>query len=329
MSLRSSLTQAFPPKPRFTEKNLPDLSGKVYIVTGANTGVGKELSRMLYSKNAKIYLLARSAEKTNQAVADIKKAVPSSKGAMTFLHLDLADLTSIKGTVERFLATEDKLHVLFNNAGVMSSNKKLTTTPQGYEQHVGINVLGGFLLAKLLTPVLVATARVEPPNIVRVVWVSSAAAEMFAQKNIGATADMMQTDALAKKSGNERYWFSKVGNWAHGAEYALRHKADGVISVPVNPGNLQSDLYRDQGLGMRIATKVMMYPPVNGAYTELFAGLSPDITIEKTGCWVVPFGRIYPIRQDLNQAIKSESEGGTGGTRKFWEWTEEQVRPYL
>ncbi|ORY61261.1 uncharacterized protein BCR38DRAFT_467283 [Pseudomassariella vexata] len=319
MSLKSSLTQAFPPKPRFTESQVPDLSGKVYIVTGSNTGVGKELARMLYSKNGRVYMLARSADKTNKAIADIKKAVPASKGAMTFLRLDLADLSSIKATVERFLAMEGQLHVFFNNAGIMSSEKKLTTTPQGYEQHVGINVLGGFLLARLLTPILVGTAKTAPPNIVRVVWLASSAAEMFGEKNIGATGDMMQTEVLAKKSGNERYWFSKVGNWSHGVEYALRHKADGVISVPVNPGNLQSALYRDQGIGMRIVTKLIMYPPVNGAYTELYAGLSPDITIQKTGCWVVPFGR----------AIKSEAEGGTGGTRKFWEWTEDQVRPYL
>lgn len=104
-------------------------------------------------------MLARSAEKTNQAIVSIKNAVPSSTGTLNYLRLDLADLASIKGTVEQFLAKESKLHVLWNNAGVMSSDKALTTTLQGYEQHVGVNVLGGFLLAKLLTPVLVSTAK--------------------------------------------------------------------------------------------------------------------------------------------------------------------------
>ncbi|KAH9896259.1 hypothetical protein F4778DRAFT_783540 [Xylariomycetidae sp. FL2044] len=329
MSLKSSLTQVFPPKPQFTEENVPDLVGKVYIVTGANTGVGKDLARMLYSKNARVYLLARSEEKTKRAIAEISKAVPSSKGSMIYLRLDLADLTSIKSTVESFLEKESGLHVLFNNAGVMSSEKAITLTGQGYEQHVGVNVLGTFLLSKLLTPVLAATAKRESPNTVRVVWTSSSAAEFFAQKNVGATPEMMDADLLAKKSGNERYWLSKVGNWAHGAEYALRHKADGIISVPLNPGNLQSELYRDQGLAMRAFVKLLMFPPVNGAYTELYAGLSPDITLEKTGCWVIPFGRIYNIRQDLKFATMAESEGGTGGTRKFWEWTERQIQPYL
>ncbi|KAM0807060.1 putative Short-chain dehydrogenase [Seiridium cardinale] len=202
---------------------------------------------------------------------------------LTFLHLDLADLSSIKVTVDRFLARERSLHVLFNNAGVLSSEKKLTTTPQGYEQHIGINVMGGFLLTQLLTPLLVATAKTERPNTVRVIWTGSSASEMFAQKNIGATADMMQKETLTKKPGNERYWASKVGNWSHGVEYALRHKDHGVTGVPVNPGNLQFDLYRDAGLGMRLFLKLITYPPVNGAYTELYASFSPDITIEKNG----------------------------------------------
>lgn len=104
-------------------------------------------------------MLARSAYKTNRAIAGIKNAVPSSTGTLRYLHLDLANLASIKGTVEQFLALETRLHVLWNNAGVMSTEKEITTTPQGYEQHVGVNVLGGFLLAKLLTPVLVSTAQ--------------------------------------------------------------------------------------------------------------------------------------------------------------------------
>lgn len=177
LSIRSILTQAFPPKLVFTEKNLPDLKGKVYIVTGANTGTGKELARLLYSRNAKVYVLARSEQKSNEVIADIEKAVPGSGGSLVFLRLDLADLGTIKETVGRFLALETRLDVLFNNAGVMAPAKELLTTPQGHELHAGVNCLGGFLLAELLTPVLVATAAVERPGTVRVVWVASSAAE--------------------------------------------------------------------------------------------------------------------------------------------------------
>jgi retinol dehydrogenase-12 len=69
-------------------------------------------------------------------------------------------------------------------------------------------------------------------------------------------------------------------------EYAKRHKADGIISVPLNPGNLTSDLYHANNyMGINVIMSLMGHPPIDGAYTELYAGLSSDITIEKTGSW--------------------------------------------
>jgi retinol dehydrogenase-12 len=123
-SLASTWTQIRPPKPQFTEKNLPDLKGKVYIITESNTGIGKELVRMLYSKNAKVYVFARSEEKAIKAIEDIKRAEPASTGTLVFSHLDLSDLTRIKASAERFLAAETKLHVLFNNAGFIGGQKQ-------------------------------------------------------------------------------------------------------------------------------------------------------------------------------------------------------------
>jgi retinol dehydrogenase-12 len=89
-----------------------------------------------------------------------------------------------------------------------------------------------------------------------------------------------------------------------------------------------------------------LYTPIHGAYTELFAGLSSDVTLDHNGSWsmpsiilsfaclliiitVIPWGRLTPIRKDLEAAGKSEAEGGTGIATKFWEWSEEQVKPYL
>lgn len=284
-SLKSILTQAFPPRPKFTEKDLADLKDKVYIVTGANTGTGKELTRLLYTKHTKIYMLARSEEKTRAAIVDIQKTVPKSTGSLLYIKLDLADLSTIKQTVQRFLESETKLHVLFNNAGVLSGAKELALTPQGHELHTGVNALGTFLLTRLLTPILKSTARSEPASTVRVVWVSSSAAEMFAEERVGIRPEKLSPAAQGAQGGLQRYWASKVANWAHATEYARRFQAEGIVSVAVNPGNLQSDLYRDQGFVFRIAERLFMYPPINGAYTELYAGLSPDVDISNTGCW--------------------------------------------
>ncbi|KAJ2979913.1 hypothetical protein NUW58_g7083 [Xylaria curta] len=94
------------------------LTNKVTIVTGSNTGLGKEIAQILYSKNAKVYMLARSEEKTKQAIESIKAAVPESSGELIYLHLDLADLPTIKATVDEFHHRESQLHLLINNAGV-------------------------------------------------------------------------------------------------------------------------------------------------------------------------------------------------------------------
>lgn len=174
--------------------------------------------------------------------------------------------------------------MLFNNAGVQALDPlDKAKTAQGYEIHIGINNLGTFLFTKLLTPILVATAKSEPPNTVRVIWVSSSGTEFTAPKEVGI--DMGNLDYHIAQPAMIRYSTSKAGNWLQGVEFAKRYKAQGIISIPLNPGNLSSDLYRQQGATFRFVTKAILYPPLNGAYTELFAGLSTDITLEKSGSW--------------------------------------------
>ncbi|KAI1330246.1 short-chain dehydrogenase [Xylariaceae sp. FL0255] len=323
----SQLTQFFPPKPTFTEENVSDLSGKVYLVTGANTGIGKQLARLLYSKNGKVYLACRSESKATDAIEDIKKSHPSSTGSLVFLQFDLNDLAAVKAAAEKFLATETKLHVLFNNAGVQNSNNPPKTV-QGYDHHMGINTLAPFLFTKLLTPLLKSTVAAAPAGLVRVVWVSSQGNELSALNSVGL--DMENLDYNKKNEDDlTEYAFSKVGNWMHGVQYGKLHKADGIISISLNPGNITSDLYREnKRLPIRMAIALLGHPEINGAYTELYAGVSPDITIEKTGGWVIPFGRLAAIRKDLLAATKSPEEGGNGTVAKFWEWSEEQVKPF-
>ena len=272
----------FPSKPTFTEKDLPDLKGKVYMVTGSSAGIGKELARILYAKNAKIWVAARSESKATKAIEEIKASAPSSAGELVFLPLDLADLTTIKPSVERFLAAESTLHVLFNNAGVMMPNDTAGMTAQGYELHLGVNNVGTFLLTALLTPLLVATAKKSPANTVRVVWVSSSGAEMFAEEGVAISEETLRDFATVKAN---RYGLSKAGNWLHAVEFAKRHRADGIVSIPLNPGNLRSELFRDSGVGLKFLARTVGYPVVNGAYTELFAGLSPDVTLDNSGEW--------------------------------------------
>ncbi|KAF0329258.1 short-chain dehydrogenase [Colletotrichum asianum] len=331
-SLSSFLTQMYPPKPSFTRENIPDLSGKVYIVTGANSGVGKETGQLLYSKNAKVYVAARSETKANDAIAAIREAWPGSTGSLEFLHLDLSDLGNVRTAAQHFLAQEERLDALINNAAIqaLKDTKGETKTAQGHEMHLGVNVLGPFLFTRLLTPILKATAS-KPgtgKGAVRVVWVSSMGTETIGEKSRGLSPDYV--DYWPLMSPLERYGLSKAGNWLHGVEFARRHATDGIMSVPVNPGHLSSELYREAGFVFRAALKAMaLYPPVYGAYVELFGAVSSDLTMKDSGSWVVPWGRLYPIREDLLEATRPEEKGGNGHAAKFWDWSEEQVKGFL
>lgn len=104
----------FIPTPTLTEQNLPDQSGRVCIVTGGYAGCGKELSKILYGKNATVYVAGRSEEKGKNAIEEIKKTHPSSDGRLEFLKVDLSDLNTIKGSAEEFMRREQRLDVLTN-----------------------------------------------------------------------------------------------------------------------------------------------------------------------------------------------------------------------
>ncbi|KAG8165625.1 hypothetical protein KVR01_004177 [Diaporthe batatas] len=306
------LTHFFPPKPRFTEKDVPDLTGKVCVVTGSNTGIGKDVARFLYMKNAKVYVACRSEEKALKAIESVRTepACARSTGELVFLPLDLADLPSTKAAAENLIAKEEKIHLLFNNAGVMvGTGEPIPRTNQGYELSLGVNCLAPFLFTQLLTPTLAATAKTEPPNTVRVVWVSSFGLNLSASEDVGVS--LVNLDYHRPQPNTERYGL--------------------VVSVPIDPGNLRTELPRDQSIVIKIMVAVLCYPVVNGAYTELFAAFSPDVTVDSDWSqeWVIPWGRFRALRPDLLNATKSAAEGGTGGVRKFWDWCEEQVKAYL
>jgi NADP-dependent 3-hydroxy acid dehydrogenase YdfG len=116
VGLRSAL---FPPAPTFTEKNLPSLSAKVIIVTGAAGGVGYELSKMLYAKGATVYIAARSEKRATDGISKITAETPNSSGTLMPMVIDLADLTTIKPAVEAFLKQQNRLDILVHNAGIM------------------------------------------------------------------------------------------------------------------------------------------------------------------------------------------------------------------
>ncbi|KAH8820116.1 hypothetical protein F5884DRAFT_839877 [Xylogone sp. PMI_703] len=323
-AMGNQLSLMFPPAPKFTEKELPDLEGKICIVTGASSGVGEALAQILFSHNAKVYVAARSEDKAKTAIQKIKSAYPESKGNLIFLRLNLDDLSGIKASAQEFLGKEQRLDVLFNNAGVMVPPDG-SKTKQGYELQLGTNCLAPHLFTKLLLPLMIETAKTSPAGSVRIVDVSSSAAEGLSPRG---GVDMANLDYKVNKGAWHKYGVSKAGNVYHSMEIARRYGQDGIISTPLNPGNLRTDLQRHVPSWQLMIFKFILHPPIKGAYTELFAGLSPDVTLEKNGAWISPWGRFTPLRPDLVKGALPESEGGTGIAQKWWDWCEEQVKQY-
>lgn len=172
MSLCQSLGEFYPPKPKFTEADIADLSGKVYLITGGTSGIGLSLAKLLHSKNAKVYITSRTAASAEKATQEIKKSNPHSTSDIGSLVVDLTDLTQIAPAIKDFLGKEPFLHSVWFNAGVMNVPYG-SKTKQGYELQWGTNVVAHFVMSQLLMPALVTTAKQEAPGSVRAVWVSS------------------------------------------------------------------------------------------------------------------------------------------------------------
>lgn len=107
-------SQFFPPSPSFTDTDVEPQDGKVFLITGGSSGIGKEVSKVLYAKNARVYIAGRSEENARQAIQQIREEAPGAKGSLEFLYLNLSDLTTIKASVDAFKEKESKLHILWS-----------------------------------------------------------------------------------------------------------------------------------------------------------------------------------------------------------------------
>lgn len=317
------LDQLFPGKPTFTEKDVGDQVGKVFMVTGGNSGLGYELVKILYSKNATVYMASRSQSRAEEAIKTIKASITSTSGQIKILVVDVADLTTIKPAVEKFSAQESKLDVLWNNAGVGACPAG-SKTKQDYELLMGTNDVGPYLLTKLLLPLIQAAAKTAQPNKARIVWAGSPIVEMAPSGGMDLNHLNSPTD-----DSNINYAISKVGNWFLASEFSKLVATDGIISIAQNPGNLRTKIWDDAPKLVQYMLRVTMHPPVYGAYSNLWAGLSDAITVADGGRYGVPWGKWHPApKQDLLKSLKSKKEGGTGVAGKFVAWLDEQTKPY-
>lgn len=317
-------SQFFPPAPTFTDANVASQRGKVFIVTGGTSGIGFELCRILYRAESKVYLASRNETDAKNAIEKIKQEFPESSGQLHFLYISLDDLTTIKPAAQAFQAMESRLDVLFNNAGV-SNPPQGSVSAQGHELQLATNCLGPYLFTQLLLPTLVQTAKSQPPATVRVIWTSSIAVDLSSPKD-GVNMDKVSAPS---KNQQENYGISKAGNWYLASQLASQVGQDGVLSVTLNPGNLKTALTRHLPKIVDYLAAPLLYRPIYGAYTMLWAAFSPELSIRDGGTYIIPWGRIHPSpRPDLVAALASKEDGGTGIAKAFVDWCESQTAEF-
>lgn len=323
-------TQFFPPSPHFTEAQAPSLAGKVFIVTGGTSGVGLELVKILYSKGGHVYVAGRSAARIATAIEEIKaeaaKTARSTPGRLSTLTIDLGNLSTIAPCVSDFLARESRLDVLFNNAGI-SRQPPGSVTAQGHEIHMGTNCLGPYLLTKLLRPILAETAKSAPKDSVRVVFTSSGIIDMAGPPGGVSLAELEP----GKRSDdmNRNYSSSKAGNWFLASEFDRKFAKDGIVAVAQSPGTLRTPAWDGTPLLARAMMAPFFHPPKMGAYTELWAGISPDVKSGDGNKFIIPWGRWNktPKKEHL-ASLKSKDEGGTGLAAEFFDYCDAETKEF-
>ncbi|MDG2004089.1 MAG: oxidoreductase [Novosphingobium sp.] len=215
----------------FTDKDVTDQSGRCFMVTGANTGLGFEVSKVLASRGARVLMACRNQAKAEAAIDQIREDVPSSD--LAFIPIDMADLDSAREAA-LVAAQEPRLDVLINNAGVMFP--PLEHTKQGFELQWGVNHLAPFALTGLLLPKLAEGHRP------RIVFTASLA---HRRGNI-AWDDLNAENSYSR---TKRYSDSKLANLLHAFELERRLRASGspIVTATCHPGFASTDLARHLG----------------------------------------------------------------------------------
>lgn len=298
---------------QWTAVDMPDLSGRVAIVTGANSGLGFHTALELAAHGADVTLAVRDTVK-GQAAADRILAAGVGRSAQV-AHLDLADLASIRQFAQSWSAAHpDGLDLLINNAGVMAIPRR--TTADGFEMQFGTNHLGHFALTGLLLPALVAQPRSRVVNV-------ASGAHRFGRMNFD--------DLMGEKSYNSwrTYGQSKLANLLFTSELQRRLDASGIpmLALAAHPGYASTNL---QAVGpqmngrswlvkpMDLANKVLAQSAEMGALPTLFAAtaaglpgntyIGPDGFMEQRG---------YPRIVDRSDAAKNAADA-----RRLWEVSE-------
>lgn len=290
-----------------------DMTGKIVIVTGGNSGIGYISCQKLLEKNAKVYMAARNSQKTTDALKRLKEETGRD---IAHLPIDLADLHTVRIAAEQFLRQENRLDVLLNNAGVMATPYK-QLTKDGYDMQFGVNVLAHFHFTTLLLDALLAAP--EP----RVVNVSSVAHNMAFGKGIyfdtlKGSKKSTWIPGIELERRYQAYSQSKLGNILFSNELARRYGDKGLVSIALHPGFIDTALTRNHAQWFQSLTAKIYSPPLTGAVTQLYAANAPEAKVF-SGKYLVPLaheGKTSANGQNQTLAVH------------MWDWCENELKSF-
>jgi len=294
-------------KQKWTADQIPDLSGKIFIITGANSGIGYEATREVARKGARVILASRNPDKAENAINRIKDEIPS--GQLEFIKLDLASFKSIGQFVETFKSRYKKLDVLLNNAGIMLV--PYGQTVEGFERTVGINHLGHFVLTGLLMETISQTRESRVVNI-------SSNAHYRGEMDFEDLVFSNKREYAPMKA----YGRSKLANLLFTYELQRRFEEHNIdaIATAAHPGisatGLADHLFFNKVTWLiEPAMRILFQSSAMGALPSLRAAVDPDV---QGGQYYGPDGEGeksgYPVLVDSNDMSKSQKFG-----QKLWE----------
>ena len=253
------------------------MKGKTVVITGANTGIGKETAVGLAGQGARVVLACRNRAKAEAAATEVKSR--SGNDDVELVDLDLADLDSVRACANDVLSRFERIDVLVNNAGLQLGDR--TTTKQGFEATFGTNHLGHFLLTNLLLDRLKESA---PARIVNV----SSVGHHFARG--GIPWDDLQCEHRRYRANNT-YCISKLANMLFNRELAQRLPAEQVTANVLHPGAVRSDFGSSDDMGRFYGAfmkfgGLFLISSKSGARTSIYLASSPDVEGTTGGYYV-------------------------------------------
>ncbi|KAK2046229.1 daunorubicin C-13 ketoreductase [Colletotrichum somersetense] len=319
--------------------DMPQLQGKVVVVTGGGGGIGTSTIKFLALRGATVYFTSRTKEKADEARARLTSEHPEiDEDQLRWLFLDFEALTSVYAAVKELKSKESKVDILINNAGGAFSTTQ--TVGPGWEYHMAVNHVGPFVFTNGILPLLKEATKQKGTD-VRIITVSSNATYVMLPSNYPFA---FNSPSLLKSPvpyypmlwryffrriffvDMVRYGVSKVANLLFAQELQRLMDEQGlpILSISVHPGGVATEGTKTIGNLAFLFLRAAVFLSVDqGAATSLFAATAREVreNSEKfKGKYLEPFGKVvtpHPVAKDKEQV------------RGMWDYTTTEVNKYL